>query len=171
MNAENTTIVSCFRWGCTTMIMTGIGLAILVWSIIIMFQTMIETKFDIIIGGITIAILILIYLFTFCYAPRYLSIDNQKITLKRMVGSFEIPLTTICSIQVIPRAMLRRSIRCGNGGLFGFYGFFSNKTIGSYTMYATELKHLIMVKTTRKTYVFSCRKGEAFKTFFDNCKK
>ena len=86
------------------------------------------------------------------------------------MGYIEIPLNSIHSIDIISTTTISGSIRLfASGGFFGYFGIFKNKNIGKYTMYATELKNLIMVKTAHKTYVFSCRKKEAFKTFFDSC--
>ncbi len=79
--------------------------------------------------------------------------------------SIVIPLESIVSIEALPREKVRGlfNIRTyGSGGLFGWMGQFYNKKLGHYEMYATELKNLIIIKTVKKTYVFSCTEREEF---------
>ena len=39
---------------------------------------------------------------------------------------------------------------------------FKNKKLGYYTMYATDINELILIRTDRKTYVFSCKDRNKF---------
>ncbi len=79
--------------------------------------------------------------------------------------SIVIPLESIVSIESLPREKVRGAFNIrtyGSGGLFGWLGCFYNKKLGHYEMYATELRNLIIIKTVKKTYVFSCMEREAF---------
>lgn len=108
---------------------------------------------------------------TFAHTPRYLSIDRDRIVCKKMIGSVEIPVSMVISMEAIPPAVLKGSIRIfGSGGMFGYLGRFRNRAVGPYTMYATSSRNLLMVKTIARTYVFSCSKRDDFKEFFDNIK-
>ncbi len=92
--------------------------------------------------------------------------DAGKIVVQQgRGGAIVIPLNSIVCIEALPRERVRGhfNIRTyGSGGLFGWLGHFYNKGMGHYEMYATELKNLIIIKTVKKTYVFSCTERETF---------
>lgn len=97
------------------------------------------------------------------YMPIRLIIENDKITLHRLFGAINIPIKDIIEIKAIENSETAFSIRIfGSGGLFGYLGKFKNKKLGYYTMYATDINELILIRTDRKTYVFSCRNRDEF---------
>lgn len=97
------------------------------------------------------------------YMPIRLTIGNDKIILHRLFGAINIPIKEIIAIKAIPNSETAFSIRIfGSGGLFGYLGKFKNKKLGNYTMYATDINELILIRTDRKTYVFSCRNRDEF---------
>ena len=97
------------------------------------------------------------------YMPIRLTIGNDKIILHRLLGDINIPIKDIIAIKAIPNSETAFSIRIfGSGGLFGYLGKFKNKKLGNYTMYATDINELILIRTARKTYVFSCRNRDKF---------
>ena len=96
------------------------------------------------------------------YMPIRLIIENDKIILHRLFGAINIPIKDIIEIKAIENSETAFSIRVfGSGGLFGYLGKF-NKKLGYYTMYATDINELILIRTDRKTYVFSCRNRDEF---------
>ena len=97
------------------------------------------------------------------YMPIRLTIENDKITLHRLFGTIHIPIKDIIEIKAITSSETAFSIRIfGSGGLFGYLGKFKNKKLGYYTMYATDINELILIRTDRKTYVFSCKDRNKF---------
>lgn len=97
------------------------------------------------------------------YMPIRLTIGNDKIILHRLFGAINIPIKDIIEIKAIENSETAFSIRTfGSGGLFGYLGKFKNKKLGYYTMYATDINELILIRTDRKTYVFSCRNRDKF---------
>lgn len=97
------------------------------------------------------------------YMPIRLIIENDKIILHRLFGAINIPINDIIEIKAITSSETAFSIRVfGSGGLFGYLGKFKNKKLGYYTMYATDINELILIRTARKTYVFSCRNRDEF---------
>ena len=97
------------------------------------------------------------------YMPIRLTIGNDKIILHRLFGAINIPIKDIIAIKAIPNSETAFSIRIfGSGGLFGYLGKFKNKILGNYTMYATNVNELILIRTDRKTYVFSCKNRDEF---------
>lgn len=97
------------------------------------------------------------------YMPIRLTIGNDKIILHRLFGAINIPIKDIIEIKAILNSETAFSIRIfGSGGLFGYLGKFKNKILGNYTMYATNVNELILIRTDRKTYVFSCKNRDEF---------
>lgn len=119
---------------------------------------------------VEVYLLLLVFLITVLgllgYMPIRLKAGRDKIAVSRLFGALEIPLSEVTSVVPIPKSYIDGSIRTfGSGGAFGYLGRFKNKTLGRYTMYATELKHLVLVRTRQKKYVFSCTRPEEFMAY------
>lgn len=100
------------------------------------------------------------------YMPIRLKVDKEKIMVKNLFGSPKIPLSEVTEIKRLSKSEIDGSIRTfGSGGLFGYLGRFKNNRLGSYDMYATELKNLILIRTGNKKYVFSCSRPQEFVEF------
>ena len=100
------------------------------------------------------------------YMPMRLKANDEKVTVRRLFGSLEIPLNEVIETRRIFKSDINGSIRTfGSGGLFGYLGRFKNDRLGNYTMYATELNNLILVRTSNKKYVFSCSRPQEFVEF------
>ena len=98
--------------------------------------------------------------------PIRLKANDEKVTVRRLFGSLEIPLNEVIETRRIFKSDINGSIRTfGSGGLFGYLGRFKNDRLGNYTMYATELNNLILVRTSNKKYVFSCSRPQEFVEF------
>lgn len=101
--------------------------------------------------------------------PLRLTIKNNKIILHRLIGSIHIPFKDIIELKGIPNSETAYSIRLlGSGGLCGYLGKFRNKKLGNYSMYATNLNELILIRTDRKAYVFSCKNRDEFIESFNS---
>lgn len=101
--------------------------------------------------------------------PLRLTIENNKIILHRLIGSIHIPFKDIIELKGIPNSETAYSIRLlGSGGLCGYLGKFRNKKLGNYSMYATNLNELILIRTDRKAYVFSCKNRDEFIESFNS---
>lgn len=100
------------------------------------------------------------------YMPIRLKANDEKVTVRRLFGSLEILLNEVIDTRRIFKSEIDGSIRTfGSGGLFGYLGRFKNDRLGNYTMYATELNNLILVRTNNKKYVFSCSCPQEFVEF------
>ena len=100
------------------------------------------------------------------YMPIRLKANDEKVTVRRLFGSLEIPLNEVIETRRIFKSDINGSVRTfGSGGLFGYLGRFKNDRLGNYTMYATELNNLILVRTSNKKYVFSCSRPQEFVEF------
>lgn len=91
------------------------------------------------------------------YMPIRLEADDETILIRRLFGTLEVSLSEVIEIRGILKTDIDHSIRTfGSGGLFGYLGRFKNDRLGSYTMYATALNQLVLIRTKHKKYVFSC---------------
>lgn len=102
------------------------------------------------------------------YMPIRLKANNEKITVSRLFGSLTIPVDEILEAGILQKTDINDSIRLfGSGGLFGFLGLFKNTRLGKYTMYATDLDHLLFIRTRNRKYVFSCSRSEELLEYID----
>ena len=91
-------------------------------------------------------------------APQRLEIGHDKIVILRRYRSVTIRREQIASVERLPDGALRSALRtCGVGGLFGYYGRFYTRKIGSFSLYATRLDNLFLITLcTGKRVVISC---------------
>ncbi len=103
------------------------------------------------------------------YTPMRLKANDETITVRRLFGSLEIPLNKVTGVSRISKSDIDGSIRTfGSGGVFGYLGRFQNDRFGNYTMYATDLNNLILIRTDNKKYVFSCTKALKFVDYINS---
>jgi hypothetical protein len=110
------------------------------------------------------SIFIIIYLISFLYRPVAYTINRDSVTIKRLLGSKNIALTDITYVKAIERKQLRWAVRIfGVGGLFGYWGTFTNSLFGRMTWYATNLNNAVMIETKKgKRIVISPNDVDAF---------
>jgi hypothetical protein len=90
------------------------------------------------------ATILLCYLF----APQKYSIDKDNFIVHRPISNKVIPLDSIMDVRTVNVSELKGMIRTfGVGGLFGNYGKFYCQGLGSVTMYGTQNKNFILIKT------------------------
>ncbi len=161
MELENSIFVTGFNWSVQVIVITLLTIAVLI-GIIISFYSRGTTNVSLLKYVLTFVILLIIII-PAAYTPIRLSINDEKIVLKRFIGNIEINLKDVHSVTIFSNKEISNSIRTfGSGGLFGYLGQFNNNLIGNYTMYATETQNLIYIKTSKKKYVFSCSKPHEF---------
>lgn len=92
--------------------------------------------------------LLLIYFGVFVFRPINYQLTDQHLIIHRMSGDVKIERSQINSLQLLAREKLKGTIRTfGVGGLFGYYGKFTNSTIGRMTWYATRMDKAILIET------------------------
>ena len=169
MDFENNSISIPFHWSGGVLFSTIFCSLILVGTIIYwgLFKTwpgfLLWLKcFLILIISITILVLL-------SFMPIRLKANEKEIELCRMLSSLKIPLSEVVEITPITPSYIDGSIKTfGSDGVFGYIGNFKNKRLGKYTMYVTELKNLVLVRTTDKTYVFSCTRYRDFISYVEH---
>lgn len=136
----------------STIIITSIVIAILGSITIFVLSDDIDFCVKALVTILNISILFL----SWAYHPQYFFLENKHVGIKRFFKSIEIPVGKIIETRQIGKDELSGSIRLfGSGGLFGYFGRFSNKKLGTYFLYAGNLKNLLLIKTDNKVYVIS----------------
>ena len=97
----------------------------------------------------------------FTKVPKWVKYGEEEICIQKIIGKKKIPYEDIKSIDIVTPKVISGSIRKGaSGGAGGYVGRFKNKSLGMYTMYATEKKDLVLVKCEEETIVFNCRERD-----------
>lgn len=123
-----------------------IGVTIL-FAVIIAMQFFITTSK----GHIPVYICVLvplIYFFIYAIRPFAYEVDNGQLIIRRMLKDIVISQRDIKTAAIVEPEKLRGSIRLfGVGGLFGYFGIFSNSQLGRMTWYATRRDKIVLLVT------------------------
>jgi hypothetical protein len=93
---------------------------------------------------VLLATLVVSYLFS---TQNYL-IDNNEFVIRRPISERKISIADIEEIRLVGEGDMTGTIRTfGNGGLFGYYGKYYNKTFGSMTLYTTQRANRVFIRT------------------------
>ena len=100
-------------------------------------------------------------------APQRLEIGESHIVILRRYKSVVINREEIKSVEPLSKGDMRGMIRtCGVGGLFGYFGNYYSRSIGSFKLYATSFKHLFLIKLWNgKNIVINCAEPDKMKIF------
>lgn len=176
MNTENNNISVPFHWSGSVRAITMVTLIVLIGTGFYL-EAKIWPEGMLWLKYLLITVISGTILIGLGYMPIRLKADNEKITVSRLFGSLKIPVDRIIETRILQESDISDSIRLfGSGGLFGFLGLFKNTNLGKYTMYATDLNHLLFIRTRNKKYVFSCSRSKELLEYIDlrlkhNCAK
>ncbi len=136
----------------TTIIITSLVFALLSGITIFVLTDDIQIYAKAAIALMNVSILFL----TWALHPQHYMVYENSIQIKRFFKPIEIQFDKIIEIKSLEKNELSGSIRLfGSGGLFGYFGRFSNKKLGTYFLYAGNLENLLLIKTDKKVYVIS----------------
>lgn len=91
------------------------------------------------------------------YTPLRISVGPDQIVIHRIIGNKNIPMEKVKDASLYKSNS--NSIRLfASGGLWGYIGKFKNKEMGTYTMYVTHPKQMVLLHTDEGYFVFSCEK-------------
>ena len=129
-------------------IMTLIGLIVLLVAFYFAKATLAKYM---VVGALSV-----LCLTALCYMPLSLSIRNGELNINRPLKIKSIPLSTIDSVKLISPTMAEKRI-CGSGGWFGYYGWFSEPSIGKYFAYYGKASDCFLVTLKDgKKYILGC---------------
>jgi hypothetical protein len=96
-------------------------------------------------------------------APSGFAIEGGAVRVLRPLRPVAIPLGAIRSVGLLPPRSLRGALRLGgSGGLFGYYGRFWTRALGSFRLHATRAEGLVRLDTDRERFVLSPDPPERF---------
>lgn len=87
-----------------------------------------------------------ISLFLFPFSPRAVGVDSNGIYIRRIIGLKRITHDSIINVRLPEQEEMRGAIRTfGNGGLFGYTGYYRNSKVGSMLWYCTRRSNYVLV--------------------------
>ncbi len=99
------------------------------------------------------------------YMPMSISVDDVNLNINRSLGIKSIPLKEIKSVKLYPPTMAEKRI-CGSGGWFGYWGWFSEPSIGKYFAYYGKASDCFLVELkNREKYLLGCSEAQAMVDF------
>jgi len=139
------------KWSIELKTITAISLLSMLLPVLIISKTVPHVMGNTFILIFTTIIPITIIAFTASHIIIKYEIDNTQILIQRLTSSKSITISDIKSINIINQAILRGSYRIfGIGGLFTFSGKYKNKELGTYNMFATNLKSPVVITMKEK---------------------
>ncbi|MFN8322554.1 MAG: PH domain-containing protein [Chitinophagales bacterium] len=98
----------------------------------------------------------LTFIFCYLYHPTAYSVSRDVITIHRPLSSVIISRSDILEIRIPTQAEMRWSIRTfGVGGLFGYFGKFTNTQLGNMTWYATQRSNYVLLITNTNRIILT----------------
>lgn len=87
-----------------------------------------------------------VFIFCYLFHPNSYSVNDLCLIIHRPIHSRQILLSDIRQIREVSKDEMSWAVRTfGNGGIFGYYGKFYNKTFGSMTWYASRRERFILL--------------------------
>jgi hypothetical protein len=117
----------------------------------------------------TTILFLIIYFGTFFFRPVSYILTPDQLIIHRPLSNIKILRTDIKTVEHIDKNDLKWSIRIfGVGGLFGYWGKFRNKKMGTMTWYATRRNNVVLVRTIhQKKIILTPNEPEKFVTAFN----
>lgn len=93
---------------------------------------------------------------------RSYRLDARGLSIQRLLWRTPLSLAHLQAVQYRPHVM-RRSFRIlGNGGLFGFTGYFRNRELGTYRAFVTDLEQTVVLTFPNRKIVLSPKPAAEF---------
>jgi len=98
-----------------------------------------------------------IIIFMFLYMPQKYIVSKEELIIKRIIGDFKVERKKILKVIHPDRSYLSFVVRVfGNGGLFGYTGYFWNKSFGKMHWFVTQRKNYVVIDMgTKRKIVLS----------------
>lgn len=100
---------------------------------------------------------------TFLFSVTGYTINAGTVTINRWLYNVNINRADITEYRVVPDEDMKWTIRTfGVGGLFGYYGRFTNTNLGGMTWYATRRSNYVLLVAGGKKIILTPDDTEAF---------
>lgn len=99
----------------------------------------------------TVGIICLVtYIGSFLLSTRSYTVSENGISINRWLNTKFIPFSDLIGANKIESGQMGFTLRTfGVGGLFGYYGYFSNSTFGNMVWYTTRRSKMVMLTTQK----------------------
>jgi hypothetical protein len=99
---------------------------------------------------IVIAVLLpLIFIGCYLLYPKSYTVTNSSLQINRPIGALTIDKKDIKSGEFIPKKDMGVALRMlGNGGIFGYTGYFTTKQLGRMLWYVTYQEKMVLITLT-----------------------
>lgn len=95
-------------------------------------------------------------LFCFLFRPLNYVLTNDNLVIHRLFNDVTIKRQNIIMAREVNEKDMGLTIRTfGVGGLFGYFGKFSNSKIGRLTMYGTRRNNTVLIETANKKFILT----------------
>lgn len=135
----------------------GITIGVIVlFSTIIVGQLIPSYELDPIGSIFLIGLLIVICCACVLYRPLNYVLTTDTLIIHRLINDIAIKRTDILIAKEVSNIDMGQTIRrFGVGGLFGYFGRFSNSKFGQLTMYATRRNNAVLIDTGNKKIILT----------------
>jgi len=96
------------------------------------------------------------------FAIRGYTINADSLVVHRLFWDTDLPLADLQAAEFNPNAMKKSWRTAGNGGLYSFTGYFSNKTLGDYRALVTDPALSVILRFPTEIVVVSPDSPETF---------
>jgi len=97
--------------------------------------------------GLVSLIIFSVVIFTFLTRPLAYQIQDGLLTIQSGIRSPKFKISEIAEVKIPQSDEMGFSIRTfGNGGLFGYTGFYQNSTFGEVEMFATRRNQYLVIR-------------------------
>jgi len=96
------------------------------------------------------------------FTIRGYEVGTDSLVVRRLFWDTILPLAGLVSAEADPRAMKGSLRTAGNGGLFSFTGYYSNRALGDYRALVTDPARAVVLRFPTETLVVSPEDPQAF---------
>lgn len=96
------------------------------------------------------------------FTIRSYAITKDAILIRRLFWTTRLDRGGLKSAEVIPKAMSKSLLTCGNGGGFSFTGWYWSKPLGFYRAFVTDLNRTVVLRFAKRAVVVSPGEPEEF---------
>ena len=94
--------------------------------------------------------------------PTAYILKEKGIVIERGWGKISIPYSCIKGVKIATKPLVSSRLFVGNGGLFGYYGFFYDQEGRTVRVYATRTDQMVQLETEKDVFYISPSNPQAF---------
>jgi len=141
-------------------LVAGCAFAFVLWRVLPLLEGAHGTAWPALLPPVAIVVVLGL---AWALAPRRFTLRGGQLVVERPLLPVEINLSDVRSAAVLPEGTLRRCVRvAGTSGFCGYYGRFWGRSLGSFRLYATRTRSLVLLDTSRGRFVLSPEPAEKF---------